>query len=403
MVNEPTWLQRILHATDELESPKSFWYWASLAAIAAVVKDNVWLNRGGAFKQYPNIYVMLLARSGLRKGPPINLAKRLVTKVNNTRIINGRSSIQAILKEMGTAYTIPGGKVINKSDAFIISSELSASLVDDKATMNILTDLYDRLYNEGEWKSLLKMETFNLKDPIVSMLVGTNEPHFRDFFAEKDVQGGFIGRMFVIAESKKHRTNSLINDLEHPFNDDLFLPHLRAISKLSGEFQSLHKTDAGEIFTRWYTELDQVYDKVEDKTGTLERIGESVIKVSMLLSLARSTDLIINEQDINEAIAACQRLVGNIRKSTMTQGSKQGFADQKMLIIEELLARDNHMISKAQLLKKYWMHFNVEQLDQIMLSFHDAGVILVEPMGNQVMYRMPDTQIEELKKFFEGK
>src|SRR5437773_9702104 len=106
-----SWLTELLHSTEELESPQPFWMWSGLATIAAVVKDNVFLNRGKAYKLYPSIYVMLLARSGLRKGPPINLAKRLVKGVDNTRIISGRSSIQAILKEMGTAYTLPGGKV----------------------------------------------------------------------------------------------------------------------------------------------------------------------------------------------------------------------------------------------------------------------------------------------------
>src|SRR6266446_2235582 len=118
-----TWLETLLKATDELESPKSFWMWSALASIAAIAKDNVWLNRGNAFKQYPNIYVMLLARSGLRKGPPINLAKRLVSKVGVSRIIVGRSSIQAILKDMGTAQTSPGGKINTSSDVFILSSE----------------------------------------------------------------------------------------------------------------------------------------------------------------------------------------------------------------------------------------------------------------------------------------
>ena len=398
-----TWLELVLKSTDELESPKSFWYWSSLATIAAITKDSVWMNRGKAYKLYPNIYVMLLARSGLRKGPPINLAKRLVTKINNTRIINGRSSIQAILKEMGTAHTAPGGKISAKSDAFIISSELSSSLVEDKATMNILTDLYDRNYNEGEWKSLLKMEVFNLKDPVVSMLVGTNEPHFRDFFAEKDVHGGFIGRMFVIAESKKHRSNDLIDDMEFPLNDEILLPHLREIAKLTGEFDSLSHTDAGAIYRKWYKALDDVYDKVEDKTGTLERIGDSVLKVAMLLSLSESCNLIISENHMIAAIDACERLVGNIRRSTMTQGSKQTFADQKVLIIEEVLKRENHQISQEQLLKKYWMHFNIDQLAMIMESFSAAKLILTESVGNKIIYRMPSDKVDELKKYMDGK
>ena len=151
------WIQTLVDQHSELESPRNFWYWSGLAIISAVVKDQVWMDRAGAYNLYPNIYVMLHADSGLKKGPPVALAKDLVKRVNNTRIISGRSSIQGILKELGTAYTLPGGKVVNKSVGFVAASEFSSSIVSDPFAMTILTDLYDRQYNEGDYRSLLKM------------------------------------------------------------------------------------------------------------------------------------------------------------------------------------------------------------------------------------------------------
>src|SRR5215204_673927 len=150
------WLSTLVGQHEEFESPLSFYYWGALAAISAVVKDNIWLPRGGLYNLYPNIYVMFHADSGLRKGPPVSMAKQLVEPINNTRVITGRSSIQGILKEMGTAKTAPGGKIISTSSAFICSSELTSSIVDDPVAVKILTDLYDRNYNIGNWKSLLK-------------------------------------------------------------------------------------------------------------------------------------------------------------------------------------------------------------------------------------------------------
>ena len=124
-----TWLDELIVQHSELESPQSFWYWSGLCAISAVVKDQVYLERW-AYKLYPNIYVMLHADSGLKKGPPVGLAKTLVKRVNNTRVISGRSSIQGILKELGTAQSTPGsGKVNAKSCGFIVASEFSSSLV----------------------------------------------------------------------------------------------------------------------------------------------------------------------------------------------------------------------------------------------------------------------------------
>jgi hypothetical protein len=97
------WIDQIVHQHEEFESPLSFWRWAAIAAISATVKDSIWLDRG-IYKLYPNIFVMFHAESGLKKGPPVSMASRLVSTVNNTRIISGRSSIQGILKELGTAY-----------------------------------------------------------------------------------------------------------------------------------------------------------------------------------------------------------------------------------------------------------------------------------------------------------
>src|SRR3990167_58763 len=103
-----TWLDEVLASAEELESPRRYFLWSALTAISAVVKDSVWVNRGGAYNLYPNIYVILYGPSGLRKGLPIALARQMVTEVGNTRVISGRSSIEAIIQELATAHTSPG-------------------------------------------------------------------------------------------------------------------------------------------------------------------------------------------------------------------------------------------------------------------------------------------------------
>src|SRR5580765_327741 len=79
-----SWLQKLLEQHSELESPTNFWLWGGMAAISAVVKDNVWIDRQ-IYNLYPNIYVMFHAESGLKKGPPISMAKQLVRAVGGGR------------------------------------------------------------------------------------------------------------------------------------------------------------------------------------------------------------------------------------------------------------------------------------------------------------------------------
>jgi len=421
------WIEKLLSQHSELESPTNFWLWGGLAAISAVVKDNVWIDRQ-IYNLYPNIYVMFHAESGLKKGPPISMAKQLVRGVGGTRIISGRSSIQGILKELGTVQTQPGGHVINKSVAFICSSELTSSIVEDKVATDILTDLYDRQYNIGEWRSLLKMEQFNLKDPTITMLTATNEAHSTDFFEKKDIHGGYFARTFIIAENQRNRANSLLVPLKNPPKYPEHIDYLKILSRLTGPFKPLGSIEATEecIYphvdhvtgdTAYFTETGLVYEKwyenfvdtvltqdLRDDTGTLNRFGDSVLKVAMLLSLARSPELYIDVDSMQLAIEYCQKLVGNVRG--MTHG-KKGLSDAKSiknLIIEEFLGRETHSISRTMLLKRMWAHYkDATELDDIMMSFDQAGMIKVQSIGNQVIYIMPEMQVEEYKRFFSGK
>lgn len=420
------WLDKVVKQHAELESPLSFWRWSAIAAISAVVKDNVYLNKQ-IYKLYPNIYVMLHADSGLKKGPPISMAKQLVSKVANTRVISGRSSIQGILKEMGTAVTEKGtGKIISTSTAFICSNELTSSIVGDKVAADILTDLYDRSYNIGQWRSLLKMENFELKNPTISMLVATNEAHSNEFFGNKDVQGGYFARTFIIHESKRNKANSLLVPLIDPPNYNEYAEYLKKLGNLKGGFQDLAQLEesdihtikrnidgrdvyfsrAGALYEDWYHDFLASVDAQEEKdeTGTLNRFGDSVLKVAMILSLAESTDMIISEKTMEEAITICERLVGNIRRATMGRKGLSAAANLKGKIITELLHRPNHTISQQMLMKKLWMDYaSSQEFADIMNSFDSAGVIKAKSIGNQIVYEMDPKHAEELKKFLEGK
>ncbi len=396
-----TWLDEIVLSHSELESPKSFWVWSALSAVSAVLKDNVWFNKQ-IYNLYPNIYVMLHADSGLKKGPPIAMANKLVNKVNNTKIIKGRSSIQAILKDMGTAHTEPGGKVISNHAIFICSSELTSSIVADPIATTILTDLYDRHYNEGEWKQLLKIDTFTLKSPTVTMLAGSNDAHTNSFFERKDVQGGYFARTFIIYEHERQGINSLMFPLENVPNYDELSKYLKTLSTLRGPLQMELSTRT--YFDEWYKSFikDRDLQEAKDITGTLNRFDDSVLKVAMLISLARAPELIISQSAVEEAISQCERLVGNARRTTMQKGER-AFAEQKSMFITELLNRDGNMISRQMMNKKYYLLASHEEWDQIALQLEVAGIIRIETMSNHVVYVMPEKVVGEWQRHLGGK
>jgi hypothetical protein len=426
-----SWLSDLVDQHSELETPLSFWRWSALAAISAILKDNIWLGRQ-IYNLYPNIYVMLHARSGLKKGPAVSMAKQMVQAVNNTEIISGRSSIQGILKEMGQAKSMPGGKIQSKSTIFICSSELTSSIVEDPTAIKLLTDLYDRNYNVAEWRSLLKMETFDIKAPTVTMLTATNEAMAEGFIDRIAVKGGYFARTFIIYEEQRNQINSLAYPLDEPIDYKASAGYLHELAKLRGAiepFSSLEEkgifkykrikrgrkkerdvffSEVGLRYDNWYEGFIKDWDEslIEDTTGILGRFGDSVLKVAILISLAAEPKLEISLEALEEAITLCEKLVGNVRRATLGKSADNNDASnavRKTLLIEELMRRDNHMITRAGLNKKYWMQGNANDWDECVASMEVAGVVKIESVGNNILFRMPDVVYEEYKRFMEGK
>lgn len=402
-----TWLDLVVEQHKEYETPLEFWYWAALASISAVVKDNVYLPRAGLYDSYPNIYVILHADSGLKKGPPISMAAQLVKEINNTHVIAGRSSIQGIMKLISEAKSDPKSPSGIKHDptCFICASELSSSLVEDKASLDILTDIYDRSYRHADYESILKMEFFSLKKPNFVILGGINDAHSEVFFSKKDVNGGFIARTFIVHENKRNTVNALIDKPSIVPNYKALATYLREVSKLRGGFEELSTSSpVGKLYSDWYHEFVKQVELsgLKDATGTLNRHSESVMKVAMLISLSQKPELTISLSAMEQAIDRCSKLIGNVRRTTLGAG-KSSFAEHKKLLILELLDRSNHTITREQLNNKYYMHASHEEWDKICEQLEIAGAIRAEITGNVITYVMREEQVDVLKKYFRGK
>jgi hypothetical protein len=87
-----TWIERLIEETREYEAPRQYYFWSGLAAISAVVKDHVYLERGSdRMKTYPNVYILILAKTGItKKSHPISLIEQIVVEAQVTRVISGR-------------------------------------------------------------------------------------------------------------------------------------------------------------------------------------------------------------------------------------------------------------------------------------------------------------------------
>jgi hypothetical protein len=374
-------LERVANAYSLSEAPARFFYWSAAAALAATVKKNVYLDRAGVFNQYPNIYVFIVGRSGIKKGIPVTTGRILAEKAGVNRVLSGRMSFQKMIQDLGKAYTLEGGKIIKEAHALLVSGELSSLFIKDSDAMNVLTDLFNTHENEKSWVNSLKStNTDTLKSPCISLLAATNEELFPEAVQSKDVQGGFIARTFIIYSDDSACINPLTRRNGNVPNLDDLAQHLKDIKDVKGEF--IWEDDAALVYESWYESLMTQLQKklVHDPTGTYGRLGDQMLKLAMIISLANDDSLRLRKEHIEESISECELCCKGMKHVTIGRGKSTEGSAMRM-IIKALIDIPDHKLTREQLLSRYWGDISVFDIDRIAETMQAAGAINIQNNG----------------------
>lgn len=367
-----SWVHDLVEEHQDVETPTSWLYWSLMCCISSVAANKYTLRTlKGNLLYYPNLYVMLLGESGLGKGFPVNLAKRLVQQADTTRVIAGRSSIQAIIKELATTKSAAGKPVITDSRGFIVNGELSTAIIADPDSLTILTDLYDRNYNP-QWTNMLKGDGHEkLKEPYITCLFGSSPAHFYDSIPQPNIEGGYIGRNLVIYEEKRSKDLDLLDDEEESIDPDRFInylvpkyvPHLQKIA--AGQFKMVPDEPARQAFNTWRREWRANQSIYNDKTGFVNRVPDHVLKVAMCISLSRwESDGTICQEDIEEAISKITSLIYASKKASEGSGLDPLAAITKK-VVDFLISAPDNKLTRTELLVRGYGNYDSGTLDRI--------------------------------------
>lgn len=405
-----TWLETLLESTKESEAPDRYFWWAGLCAISAVLRKRVFMQRGPFYKLYPNIYVALVsARSGLRKGIPISIIKNLVTELDSVRVISGCNSIQGLINELSQQQTFKSGAVVSEAQGLMVSDEFEAFLTEDPKALTYLTALHNTHEHEDVWKKRLKnspLET--LKSPCLTLLIASNEALFESMVKQKDIEGGFIARTFIVHESKRKLMNPLLysdEDLEALIEKDkvhhnILMNRLREISKLSGQMK--FSPEAMNFYRSWYEQL--FHTDMEDKTGTVDRLGDQVLKVAMLISASERDDLLITDKQLAIAIEETEHCLMGTRAIALEKTKSDINIVIEKVLKELLKSKECGPHNGPSVTRKKLMiatHIEALMLDRALDTLEQRGAIY-SPRRNskkEIFYEMTKETFDTYMKF----
>lgn len=383
-------LNDYLAYTKEYESPTSFWKWSGIAAIGAVMRDNCYRTTRDT-KLYASTYILLVAESGThRKGRPVDLCNKLVGIINNTKIISGRASIQAIIEELSKTETDrKTGKLIKGGSAIFFAPEISAAIVEDPSAINILTDIYDTRPN---YKTLLKSGHTKIENLVFSMLAASNETLLKGTYNNNAIQGGLLARTFLIIPSEFRAANALIEDKNgtEDVQFKVLVDELRKISELRGEFE--FELEAKEEYTTWYVDFRNSYQNKSDKAGVVSRIHTGILKIALIYA-AGDLSMTVKKCHVEEAITDCLGLIPNYGGFIMNTG-KGKLNEMGTIVMTEMLSAKDYTISRKDLLRKHWNDFDGLELDNLMMTLQQGGLISMIQVGSTFNYQLTKSCLE---------
>ena len=386
-----------LEHTKIYESSTSFWRWSSYVAIAAVLRDNCYRRLGEVYI-YPNIYVLLLAESAThRKGNPVNLCEKLVGSIKNTKIISGRTSIQAVLDELSRGETdAKTGKILKGGSALFSAPELSAGIVSDQEAVKILTDIYD--FKEKYESRLRGSGTFTIFNVCFSMMAASNLELLRSVYDSGAIFGGLLGRTFLVKPNEFRKSKSLFDVSDRTDSFDKLKDKLKEMSLLRGEFHFTQ--EAIKEFEAWYDPFRESYRSRPDKSGISGRIHIGIVKLSMILGVNYLKDLVVDKAQMEEAIEESMGLVPNYQTFIMGGGGSP-IAEVGSIVLQDLAEAEENVLTRKEILRRHWQKFDTETLDKLVVTLEQAGFIRVAPgLNGQISYQMTQKAVDSL---FKGK
>lgn len=389
-----TWLDDLMKATEESESPRQFIYWAGLTAISAVLRKRVWMRRKNVYMMYPNLYVIIVAKAGGRKQFPVDVLRSLLWEVKSTRVISGQNTIEGIIGNLRLARTTEENKVVETdAQACMVSSEFSNLLKGDASeALTVFTQWYDTHSIEcREWRKTLKAEEYVLKNICVSLFGATNAEHFNRKLTEADIKGGFIGRCLLVESNKRAKLDPLVDDDEDlPLIDWAKLAErLKEIEQINGQFRL--DTQAKNHFKEWYFEFNKGLENAEwvDLTGFAERVHDHILKTTICLTVDESNELTGQLKHLEKAMELVLPLLDRARELLRGKG-KSDTGEQTALVLQSILDRPDYRVTRENILRRHWNDLDSTSLDICVRTLVGGGYIEEKMVDNKVVYELTD-------------
>jgi hypothetical protein len=341
------------------ESPEVYHKWVALSVLSGAVRRKVFFSMEGAgFLLYPNLYVVLVSPPGrCKKSTAMRNGRLLLAEIPGIRLSNESVTRERLIQDLSQSFRD------GHSSMTAYSTELASLMSSSKMDMvAFLTDIYD---NQPEWSHASKtggMQT--IKGPYLNLL-GAATPDWISRAMPLDTVGiGLTSRIiFVYEDTPRIRPAFPKMTPDQRALRESLLEDLIGISNLAGEY--MLAKDAEDFYEEWYRERSQnVNPSGDDRlSGYYERKPMHMIKVAMLIAASFRDELIIMQDDVQQAMILLQEVEDKMPSAFAGIGKNPLSLDYG-IIIKAIAAEPG--ISFADLMDRFKHNVRKQELSEIL-------------------------------------
>ena len=292
----------------ESEAPKIYQQWCAVSMIASCLQRKVWLPWGEYY--YPNMFILLVGSSGVRKGTALSPARALLRALPQEEVVFAASSTtrEALIGRMHKVqlpYPDPRRDLEEGEEAFhrsitVFSPEFSVFI--NRNTTELTQNLADWYDCPDLWDYETKGRGVESVSYMFVNLLGATTPDLiTKHLPQEIIGGGLASRMIMVFADVREK------DVIFPPNPEdtkeerqKLLYNLHHILRMTGEFTV---TQGFKDFYKEWREDDSINPTFSDRhfEAYMTRRPSHLLKLSMIMSASRNDELVIQKQDIERA------------------------------------------------------------------------------------------------------
>lgn len=376
----PDWIGAYMEFTDNTEPPDTFKRWVALSVLAGALQRKCALYWGSE-TFYPNLYVVLVGPPAARKGTAMRPGRQLLDAIGVPLSADSttRESLIRSMAESGQALVNPEtGLTTMHSSLTVFSPELTVFLGYQNYTL--MSDLTDWFDCAPKWEYRTKTQG---NDEIIGVylnLLGATTPDLvRSALPIDAVGGGLTSRIIFIYEPQRGKIVPAPFLSDHEQELKLQLVHdLEAINKLQGEFKVTK--NFVDLWIDWYTAQDGRTLFNDKRLATyVDRRQVHVMKLSMLCSVSRSSELKLRESDLQRAIQTLEQAEVKMPQVFGGHGKNLHAATMTAIMNEIALRRS---VKVSELMGMFYRDVDQKTFEGIVQTLQLINYIDVEINGN---------------------